>query len=177
MAFPRKWSEDLQRAVFVVVFDRGASARAAHDLATAGTLPQLEPGQPRLPAAPELPLKTVQDWCRHERARRKQLERARAAPAEVMGAAAGRLAAIHDREVTRAERRAARGQLEPGTIAKLARDAIEIARLARAVQTGKLPADPGDASGAAAGTSGDTASDAPRSWIEQLAAAPDNTNS
>lgn len=176
MSFPRKWSPDLQLAVFLVVFDRGATARAAHELATAGTLPQLEPGQPRLPAAPELPLKTVQDWCRHERARRRQLERARAAPAEVIGEAAARLASLHDREVTRAERRASRGQLEPGTIAKLARDAIEIARLARAVQTGRLPADPADASSSGAAAGPNTSSDAPAGFLEGLAAAADSTS-
>lgn len=161
MPWPTKWGSDVKAGVFAAVFEHGCSVARATALARAGELPQLKPGDPRPAAAAELPAGTVADWVRHERARRRMEERARAAPASVLSSTVGRLAAVLERETGRIERASQQNRLDPDRVRDLARAGLELERLARAigkdggngssapVQTGKDAARAGDAGDAA----------------------------
>lgn len=171
MGFVKKWPDEVREGVFKAVFEQGATVRAAAQAAVAGELPQLRAGDPRPPAAVGLPEGTVQDWCRHERRKRRRLEAARSAPEVVLGDTVARLVALHEADMSRAERKAARGQLKPGTLRDLAKDGQEIARLAAMTakrgsgrQTGS---EQGDTAPVQTGAGQSESTDG--SWLEQLA--------
>lgn len=175
MPWPTKWSADVKAGVFAAVFDHECSAARALELARAGQLPQLEPGKPRPVAAPELPLGTVRDWLRHERVRRTRVEKARAEPAAVLGDSIGRLAALHEREVTRAERMSRTGKLKPETLRDLARAGIELQRLAAVAGKGAARSNEPLPDASTAAPTGSSSAAPERSWLEGLAASPDMT--
>jgi hypothetical protein len=130
MAFKSVWSEELKRAVIVAQLDHGMTAREASDAAHRGELPGIGRGVAPAPIG----VAYCRDLASDERRKRKLEESARAAPGEIIGAAVGRLAAILDRETSRAETQARKGRVDPDQITKLARAGVEVAKLARAAQ-------------------------------------------
>lgn len=169
MPWQTKWSADVKAGVFAAVFDYGVSAVRAHELARSGELPQLKPGDPRPAAAPGLPLGTVRDWLRHERVRRRRVEVARAAPNAVLSDTVARLAALLEREVSRAERQSAQNRLKPELVRDIARAGLELQRLAAAAgKTGGGARSNEDYAGKSA--SGGAGKPEPeRTWLEGLA--------
>jgi hypothetical protein len=130
MGFERKWSDELKQAIVAAVLDHGMSVPQAVRAANAGELPGRGRG---VPAAP-IKVAYTRDLVSDERRRRKLQESARAAPGEIVGRSLGRLAAILDREVERAESQARRGKVNPDHILKLARAGVEVAKLAKQAQ-------------------------------------------
>ena len=136
MAFERKWSDDLKRAVVAAVLDYEMSVPKAVAAAHAGELPGAGRGVPGAP----IPVATVRDLVTAERRRRKLQESARAAPEEIVGRTIGVLAAILDREAERLEAQARRGKCKPADIVAVARAGAEVAKLAKLV--GNAPSSP-----------------------------------
>ena len=132
MAFERKWSDELKRAVVAAVLDHEMSVPKAVAAAHAGELPGAGRG---VPAAP-IPIATVRDLVTAERRRRKLEDAARAAPEEIVGRGMAVLAGIFDREVDRLAAQARRGRVKPDEIVKVARAGAEVAKLAKLARGG-----------------------------------------
>jgi hypothetical protein len=168
MAFKSRWSAELRAACLEVVLERGWTATAAHAAAVAG---RLQYRGENVPAAPELPVGTVRDWARLERSERSQVAAAAAGPDVVLSRHLAELSGMLDRERAKTRRALARGKATPEAIGRLARAGLEVAKLARALQSpGSSPRLNGAEDGASSTSS---AAPAEPGFIDGLAATAD----
>jgi hypothetical protein len=130
MAFERRWSDELKRAVIVAQLDHGMTAAQASQAAHDGELPGIGRGVPKAPIG----VAYCRDLASEERRRRKQVEKAREAPGEIVAQGMAQLAAIFDSEVQRAVAQSRRGRVDAAKIIALAKSGQELAKLARLAQ-------------------------------------------
>lgn len=130
MAFQRKWSELQQRAVVDAQLIYGMSARQAHNAAHAGSLPgvgiDLEPF--------EIPFATLQEYATQARQEQRVRERARSTPGQVLSDVAVDMGMMLRKDIERLQKKQRKGAIVATELGSLARAAMELAKLQKAIQ-------------------------------------------